>query len=420
MTLRLSAGQDAATTMVADFLAQAVHRVAVITGYAGTGKTTLIGVIRDRFGAPIVVTPTGKAALRVTEATGIRACTIHRFIYKAEDDPKTGEPHFVLKTLDELESLYGSIVLVDEASMVDSKVWTDLLTIAGLCDLKIILMGDRFQLPPVSKPDSPSFCALDVTTPFSINLTEVIRQALGSPIIAASMILRSGKPIFEAMKLLTPVAHSKVVDEALRLWREGGALLVHRNATRHQINTNVREGALRYITGTVMAEEPLLVLQNNYTVDRYNGEVVLFHHWETCPSDALAQAVRDPYKNAALEMSFGVASIEGARVMLSPTEVVGKSEAAGIGNWIIRKAAKRLYQDRLAYHDQDKAPPHLHANYGYALTTHKAQGSEWPEVLVVMEPSLQAMNQLEQKRWLYTAITRAKEKCSFVYLKQQD
>jgi ATP-dependent exoDNAse (exonuclease V) alpha subunit len=80
MSLVLSSGQAAGHGMVGEFLdSDAV--VAIITGYAGTGKTTLIHELADSYGEPTVLTPTGKAALRVTEATGISAMTIHRYIY---------------------------------------------------------------------------------------------------------------------------------------------------------------------------------------------------------------------------------------------------------------------------------------------------------------------------------------------------
>lgn len=418
MDLQLSPGQADALKMVGEFLDQKGQRVAVIAGFAGTGKTTLIKVIEEEEQTPIILTPTGKAALRVTEATGLSACTIHRFIYKVEDESASGEPIFVLKDKwDFPEDLQDSLVLIDEASMVDGKVWADLMAVARAMDFKVLLMGDRFQLPPVNKEDGKAFCALDVATPFSVNLTEVIRQALDSPIIRASMILRSGRPDFEAMKLLTPIGASKLIENVIRLRDGKGAVLVHRNATRHKINTEVR-AALGYEEGTLVAGEPLLVLQNNYTIERYNGEIVRFDGWREPPTSLSSEDVKDPYKNASLKMAFGVATVENSWCMLSPEEIAGKAEIAGIGTWSIRKASKRIFKTKFSSRDEDdRTLPHLSANFGYSLTVHKAQGSEWDEVLLVCEPSLSAMNEIDRKRFLYTAITRAKEKVSFVYLK---
>jgi ATP-dependent exoDNAse (exonuclease V) alpha subunit len=97
--LVLSTGQAAGVDMVGKFLAQDKILVAVITGFAGTGKTTLIRELADSYGEPKVLAPTGKAALRVGQATGIFAGTIHKFLYEPTEDPKTGEPVFKMKDL---------------------------------------------------------------------------------------------------------------------------------------------------------------------------------------------------------------------------------------------------------------------------------------------------------------------------------
>src|SRR5262252_8195572 len=105
--------------MTGRFLAQDECTVARIDGFAGTGKTFLIRELADRYGLPTVLTPTGKAALRVCEATGIPAMTAHRFLYEPSEDPKTGKPIFTLKPLwgDAMADMTGRLVLVDEASM---------------------------------------------------------------------------------------------------------------------------------------------------------------------------------------------------------------------------------------------------------------------------------------------------------------
>ncbi len=417
MDLSLTEGQAAALAMVGGFLESETEHVAVLTGPAGSGKTTIIKVIKEVHGEPIVLTPTGKAALRVREATGIHATTIHSFLYKPEDDARTGEPIFILKSLWDIgDAVRGRLVLIDEASMLDDKVWQDLVTMARLASYKILLMGDRFQLPPVKKTaDGQVFCSLDVPTPFSINLTEVVRQALDSPIIRASILLRTGRPIHEATALLSPVAPSKLIETLLAFHEKGGATLCHRNITRNTLNQKARQ-ALSYQPGDIVEGEPLLVLQNNDRVGRCNGEIVNFLGWETPPSDGTQVAVRDNYSNSSLNMSFGVANLEGSSCVLSPEEVSGRSEEAKIGVWTIRKASRRVYLNEMARYGEEQALPHVHANYGYALTCHKSQGSEFPEVLIIMEPSLNAMPMLEQKRFLYTAITRAQKKTSYVSL----
>ncbi len=436
--LQLSQGQGDGLEMLDRFLDQEEVRVAKITGYAGTGKTTLIREIANVDGPPTVLTPTGKAALRVGEATGIYAQTIHRFLYKPGEDPKTGKPIFTLKSMwdDSMLEMKGKLVLIDEGSMVGKELWDDLMKVSRLAGFHVLVMGDLFQLPPVTMGDDP-FSALQVETPFSVNLTEVIRQALDSPIIRASMILRSGRPDFEAMKLLTPKGGSRFIEHVVDGRSRGGATLCFTNARRHSINNAVR-AHLGMAPDTLQAGEPILVTQNNYVLDRYNGEVLDFGGWTVPPEATPPIVVVDRFSTTSMSMSFGEGFIaheiqsptvefhvDGVAVVnqpqivrqdciISPEQVTGKSEGAKVGNWIVRKDAKRWY--RINHPDFDQIPPHLDCNYGYGLTVHKAQGSEWNEVLVVLEDSLGALKGIEKKRWLYTAITRAKTTCNYVYV----
>ncbi len=404
------------------FLKDPDERVAIITGYAGTGKTTLIGQLRKAYGMPTVLTPTGKASQRVSEATGLYASTIHRWLYKPETDPKTGAPIFTLKDVWEIQDMAGKYLLIDEASMVGKDVWIDLNAMSKQCDFKIILMGDLFQLPPVNKGPKDAkdndFNALLWKTPYNVNLTEVHRQALDSPIIRASMMLRGNSPEFSAMGLLTAIGATKLIETALESRTRGGAIICHTNNRRHTLNNQIRQ-ALGYQPGTLEPKEPLLVTQNNYAIDRYNGEVVDFRNWEVQPE--LAQIVSDRYTNSSIEMLFGIGEMEGfvpnlpARVMLSPKEISGATAGSNVGNWAMKKYSSIAYEASGGI--RDEAPPYVHASYGYALTCHKSQGSEWPEVLVVIEDSLGRIRGIEKKRWLYTAITRAKTLCRYVYVK---
>lgn len=413
--LVLSSGQAAGHEMVGRFRAQREVFIAIITGYAGTGKTTLIRELSETYGEPTVLTPTGKAALRVGEATGIYASTIHRFLYEPSEDPKTGQPVFKLKSLfdDTLLDMEGELVLIDEASMVDQEVWSDLCLVAKHVGFQILLMGDLFQLPPVLKDKSGKpFSTLSVETPFRVNLTEVLRQAQESPIIRASMILRSGKPEFEALGLLGAVPSARLVEAITDVHARGGAAICYTNSRRHLINNDVRQRH-GYAAGSVQAGEPLLITQNNYNLNCYNGEVVPFAGWTQSPGEQVP--VTDRFNQSSLNMSFGVCRFGDATATISPEQITGRSEEAKIGNWAVRKAARFWYRDEYRV---ERAIPHLDANYGYALTCHKSQGSEWDEVLVVFEPAMYRLQGTERKRWLYTAITRGKHTVKYVYCKE--
>lgn len=415
--LILTPGQDEAATMVGRFRQQTECRFARITGYAGTGKTTLIKVLSDRYGRPTILTPTGKAALRVGEATGLFAMTIHRFLYEPSEDPKTGRPIFNIKPdwSDFMVDMEGRLVLIDEASMVDRIVWRDLMSVAKQVGFHVLVMGDLFQLPPVYKDaEGRDFSTLTIETPFSVNLTEVVRQALDSPIIRASMILRSGKPEYEALELLEPLAESKMVETILGTQSAGqrAAAICFTNKTRHKLNEQVRQ-TLGYQGNTLVAGEPILVTQNNYNLNAWNGEVIEFDGWSTPPGKAVA--VADRYTGGVMDLHFGVGTIYGEDAIMAPEVVTGAAEAAKLGVGALRKAARRNYKD---VNRAENAPPYLDCNYGYALTCHKAQGSEWPKVLVVLEPRLSALRGIEKKRWLYTAVTRAKQQLLYTCVEE--
>jgi exodeoxyribonuclease-5 len=424
MEFELTEGQKIAMAMIEDLMKAPPPMPAIITGYAGTGKTTMLRAIGSAYGPPTVLAPTGKAALRVQEATGMDAMTIHRWLYKPKEDKETGEIKFDRKDFNEISVPNNKLVVVDESSMVGRDLYEDLWDTCQKLKLKLLLVGDTFQLAPVEMNKDPNdfpFAALtDVRTEFKAHLTEITRQALDNPILRASMVLRETNDLAKALRDLNRVFMRKFDDTALDIYKANGAVLVHKNDTRHKLNRVIRQKL--NLGSDVLEGEPLLVLRNTYEIERYNGEVVTFQGWKQY--DATQIGVRDRFKNISAMMSFGVGLVdaingEKAPVLLSPEQVHGENGAMNQG--VIFKAGKRYYGD--TYHDEERdgplyedgmymGPPHLHCNFGYALTCHKSQGSEWPQVLVLIENSTRPTT-YEGRRWLYTAITRAKEKCFF-------
>ncbi len=417
MDFELTEGQKEAMAMLEALMKAPPPMRAVLTGYAGTGKTTLIKTIASKYGHPIILAPTGKAALRVQEATGVTAITIHRWIYHATENDKTGNFEFKRKPIELITRPMNGLVIVDEASMVGRDIWEAVWDVCQLLNLKILLVGDTFQLAPVEavKEGSEPFAVLkDVNTVFRVGLTEVTRQALGNPVLRASMLLREQPLAHKALALLPRIFAKDFDDKCMETYQAGGAILVHKNDTRHRINAMIRD-RLGY-GKEIEPGEPLLVLRNNYDVERYNGEVVKYDGWEAVPQRAVV--VEDKFKHLSLPLSFGIAMVEGNAMMLCREQVRG--EAAIMTENVIGRASGREYLDTFG----DERPevfsesgkllplPHLHANFGYALTCHKSQGSEWGQVLVMIEPSTR-YNSYEGRRWLYTAITRAREKAQY-------
>jgi len=381
--------------------------IGVISGYAGTGKTTLIRVLGEEHqDGLLVITPTGKAALRVKEAAEIEdARTIHSWLYEVSEDEKTGQLGFNLRKVNMVTRPGSGLVLVDEASMMGLVNFRDVYRYCQELNLNLVLIGDSFQLPPV-EPEAAyrDFSVFSDSFPsnFKVKLTEVLRQALDSPVIKACTAIRNGGRVHEALAEIPGVSPGRLTEEARRVWDDQGATICHKNATRHVINSAIRQ-QLGLSDGQLQDREPLLVTRNNYQVGLYNGEVVDV----LGPPEAINAhpiAVRDRFKGGSCFVNCFWVKVNGSegkvKVLVADREIFGTAE--NVGEHIIRRACQDLFPGR----KDDPKPPYLHSNLGYALTCHKSQGSEWDEVLVVMESSVR-LNTEDGRRWAYTAVSRA-------------
>jgi exodeoxyribonuclease-5 len=373
-------------------------RVHVITGFAGTGKTTLLRAFEQELPEhPVVLTPTGKAALRVFEATGIQASTIHRYIYKHVPTDR-GEFIRTQKPADEIDVSPCGVVFVDEASMVSLELWEHLFEACVLTQQNIVCLGDPFQLPPVAERGAEYFSIVDPVFVCTerVELTEIVRQALDNPIIRASMCMRQGD-MMEAFLELDMVNPDKMVSKAVDVYKRNGAVICHMNATRNILNNDIRK-----ILGKgdeLEVGEPLLITKNNYNTELFNGEIVNFGGWMQTPDK---ERYLDKFgENGWYDVRIGTAKLDKGigNPTLCVEEIFGKLDSSLAGS--VAYNAGRQYGKGM----------HQHANLGYALTCHKSQGSEWPEVFVVVEPTIN-LNTKMGARWMYTAITRTKETLS--------
>lgn len=396
--------------------------VTIVKGFAGTGKTTLLRVVGKKIGSPLFLTPTGKAALRLKEATGFEASTIHRWMYRAEEDKRSGKMAFVRKPTEEIDRPSNKLIVVDEASMLSEPLWKDLLRTAWQLRCNIVLVGDPFQLPPVDPEAKTPFSCLEDSFPahHRVNLTEIVRQALDNPIIKASMHVREGN-VEAAMSLLPNLERGEAWKLTLDICKKtDGVVICHRNVTRHKINASVR--AELGMPQDLQKHEPLLVLKNCYEAGVYNGEVVPFQGWtwESGPVD-----VYDKYRNVTKQTRFGTSTLNNTEIVLAHERIRGNMEEVGFGavayeglrTYHANKPSKpRQPSYKMQGKKGKRGPPQpfLDANFGYCLTAHRSQGSEWNRVLVIAEPTIRIRTE-EGLRWTYTALTRAKEKVSFYW-----
>jgi exodeoxyribonuclease-5 len=364
-------------------------------GYAGTGKTTLARHLAALQDGPVYFAAfTGKAAAVLREAGCPNATTLHSLIYLPFDKSRAkldelkrsldalspSHPDFPEAKGDYEAELYkvrtpgfnlnpdaeirgAKLVVVDEVSMVDKKLGRDLESFGT----KILVLGDPAQLPPV---DGAGY--FTNATP-DILLTEIHRQAADNPIIRWATAVRRGEllPFGDAGRAkkikrdrMSPEVLSTLVD----------AILTGKNETRRTINAKVRKHR-KFSSVYPMKGDALICLMNKHDLGFLNGVV--------CRASNDAAQVSD-------EMVMMDVLYEGRNyTSLACDAAIFRGEE---GDWT------RKY---------------LQFDYGYAMTVHKAQGSQWRRV-AIWDDGFGKREPVQRRRWLYTAITRAQEELIIV------
>jgi len=361
---RWSTEQAAALDSVARWLKKGDAPVFRLFGYAGVGKTTLARHVAEHAPAKAAFAAfTGKAALLLRSKGCVGASTIHSLIYNASED-NNGRPSFTLNK-DGPASRAGLIV-IDECSMVDEEVGRDLLSFGK----PILVLGDPAQLPPVKGAGFFTESAPDVM------LTEIHRQAADNPIIRLSQTVREGGEIAYGAYGETRVLRRDEIDAEAVMAAD--QVLVGLNRTRRAYNARIRQLSGRAgLTPT--ADDKLVCLRNDRAKGLLNGGL-----WRVAEALGLANdfvrlglrpdedSTRDPLRVAVHRAFF-----EGREADLP---------------FPIRRESDEF-------------------DFGYALTVHKAQGSQWDTVVLFDES--RAFRE-HRARWLYTGVTRAAKRLTLV------
>lgn len=340
-------------------------------GYAGTGKTTLAKLLASACPGDVLFAAfTGKAALQLRRKGCDGASTIHSLIYKPEVDERTGDAAFVLNRDSDLAK--ADLLIVDEVSMVDDQTARDLLSFGK----KILVLGDPAQLPPVKGE------GFFINADPDVMLTEVQRQAEDNPIIRMSMDVREGRGLRPGQYGGSVVLERASVDqEHLRaLVLESDQLLCGLNRTRSSFNRRVRE--LKDLSGR----------------DR---------HWHPAAGDRLI-CLRNNRKKSLF--NGGIWQVAQVRNMGRRHEMMVLSEDEDRGPVTIN-VFEEFFNGTEQSLDWRKRRDSDEFTFGWAITCHKSQGSEWDNVVVFDES--RAFRDA-QKNWLYTAITRAADRVTVV------
>jgi len=339
-------------------------------GYAGSGKTTLAKHLADDVrGRVSYACFTGKAALVLKKKGCTGASTIHSLIYKPEQDDETGEAEFVLNP--DSAAADSQLIVIDEVSMVGEELARDLLSFGR----KVLVLGDPAQLPPVKGEGYFINATPDVM------LTEVHRQAAENPIIRMSMDVREGRGLAPGQYGDSLVVRRvDIGKDELRDYVLGAdQLLCGLNKTRQTFNTRIRQ--LKGLRGEAASFLPttgdrLVCLRNNRQKGLLNGGL-----WNVEKA-----ALGTLGKNAEMRLRS-----------------LDEDEAAPIDSIVpvefFQGTEKDLHWSQRRNYDE--------FTFGWALTCHKAQGSQFDNVVVFDEGRV---FREDAAKWTYTAITRAAEK----------
>lgn len=333
-----------------------------LAGYAGAGKTYLAKTFAGEVKKAVYAAFTGKAAL-VMAGKGCRpSSTIHSLIYKFEEG-EDGIPRFSLNTHDS-DILEADLVVIDEVSMVGEDLGRDLLSFGK----PILVLGDPAQLPPVGDgvgyftKGEPDFM-----------LTEIHRQAADNPIIRMSMNVREGRPLPLGEYGASRVIRRNQVTRKMVL--RADQVLCGMNKTRRETNRKIRRLLGRDHAWFVEGER-VVALKNDKDRGLLNGSI-----WR----------VDEIEVSDDTETEMIVTPID-AGMTVRPAEVKTHHY------WIEGRERELLPSIAREYQPFD---------YGYCLSVHKAQGSQWDDVLVFDESRV---FKEDRARHLYTAITRAAER----------
>lgn len=336
-------------------------------GYAGTGKTTLAQHFAEgvrglvAFGAF-----TGKAAL-VMRKKGCRdASTIHSMIYVAEEDERG---HVTFRRNEIGAAARAKLIIIDECSMVGEELGRDLLSFGK----PVLVLGDPAQLPPVEKgADRGGFFTAGQP---DVMLTEVHRQAAENPIIDLATRVRQGKRLVHGRYGTSEIVPPQNIEPEHLL--EYDQVLVGLNRTRSGCNRQIR--ALKGFGSSLpLPGDKLVCLKNNRTKGFFNGGL-----WKVHESDDVGEEMRLLVDSEDFEES------ERKEAFVPKPFFVGGEEEL---DWRYLRGMDSM-------------------TYGYALTVHKAQGSQWDSVLLFDESGA-----FRDRRWnwIYTGLTRAAERITMV------
>jgi exodeoxyribonuclease V len=359
----------------------------VLSGYAGTGKSTLLRWIQNELNLQnheiTFSSFTGKAT-NVLVQNGLNAKTLHRLLYKSYFNKRTGTYYSQIKK----EGLSEKLIVVDEASMLSEKLFDDLMKITG--DFKILFVGDDAQLPPINSD-------FNIMKNPDIRLKKILRQAALNPIIRLSMQIRNGEDWKIENVINDGIGYSRITDEVVeaaadRAFRND-VFLCSMNRDRvlfnKEIRSRVHKGKKSAI-GTVTKNDRLIILDNCAKQEVFNGQMF-----------TVSKHKKDGKHKIVFHGSEeGIDSNEDCKISIHPYSFLQESSVNRF------ELCKEL---RISFKTMG-----VSCDYAYCLTVHKSQGSQFDNVYLKLSNSDKRIWGDLYSRWLYTAVTRASKNLYFL------
>ena len=362
-----------------------------IAGYAGTGKSTLvkfiIAALDIRPDNVCYIAFTGKAATVLQQKGCPNAITAHKLLYYSE---QLANGRFVHKPRKSFEGDY-KVIVVDEVSMLPKPMWDLLLK----HKVYVLALGDPAQLPPIDKDQDNGFLEQP-----HVFLDEVMRQAQDSEIIRLSMHVREGKPIssFKCEGAQVKIFKQNQVSTGMYEWAD--QILCATNNKRNEINNTFRK--MRGYGEEPEEGDKIISLTNHWDfMSSKDGWALTNGQIGTLGYNYIERENLPRYiSTTPVDYMYSIVKIDNDEFNMVPIDYQFLKTGTPSLN------SKQSYQ--LRKNESCPLDPPYDFAYGYAITGHKAQGSEWEKVLMFEERF--PFDTEEHRRWLYTCITRASKK----------
>ncbi|MBP8011476.1 MAG: AAA family ATPase [Parabacteroides sp.] len=444
-----------ALNILADFLLSANENSALLLkGYAGTGKTSLVGALVKTMSGlkqkSVLLAPTGRAAKVLSSYAGQQAFTIHKKIYRQNafsNDLSAFHPS------DNLHK--DTLFIVDEASMISNqgidshyfgsgRLLDDLIHyVYSGENCRLMLMGDTAQLPPVMQVESPALQA-DILKGYNlqvdeIQLTEVVRQDLNSGILYNATLLRDSlrnnrveiypKLTVKGFADIQMINGSELIEAISNAYSKDGlddTIVISRSNKRANIYNNGIRNQILYREEELSTGDRLMIVKNNYFWTRNNKEIDFIANGE------IVQVLRVRNESHVYGFRFCDVTVRfqdydmelDIKILLDTLQ----TEAPALPKELNDKLFYTILED---YQDistksgkmkKMKENPHynvVQVKYAYAITCHKAQGGQWKNVFLDIGYMTEEMLGENFYRWLYTAMTRATDRLYLVNLPEE-